>query len=83
MDNQATSIGLFFEKTVNRNATTSKLLKLNILDKTVVVLYVSLPLIIASIALVLFKSVLNIGLSRGFSGFCSGNEFNTRCNETR
>jgi hypothetical protein len=83
MDNQATSIELFFGKTVNRNATTSKLLKLNILDKTVVVLYVSLPLIIASIALVLFKSTLKIGLSRGFSGFCNGNEFNTRCDETR
>jgi hypothetical protein len=81
MNNQAITIGLFFEKTIGRT-TTSKLLMLNTLGKIVVVLKLSLSQMIASIALVLFNTPLNIELSRGFSGFCSDNESNTTPYET-
>ncbi|MBC7845133.1 MAG: hypothetical protein H7Y10_01415 [Flavobacterium sp.] len=81
MNNQAITIELFFEKTVGRT-TTLKLLMLNTLGKIAVVLNNSLSQMIASIALVLFNISINIGLSRGFSGFCSDNKSNSCRNET-
>ncbi len=83
MNNQATSIGLFFEKTASRNTTTSKLLKLNTLDKTVFVIYTLQLQIMASIALVLFILPMHIGWIKCFPGFCCDDKANSKLNENR
>jgi hypothetical protein len=73
MNNQATTIELFSEKAVDRDATTSKLLKLSILDKTAVVLSTLLSQMIVSIVVALFTLVIKIGPLKCLSGFCYQN----------
>jgi hypothetical protein len=78
MNNQATTIELFSEKTIDCNTTTSKLLKLSILDKTAVVLFSLLSQMIVSIVVALFTLVIKIGPLKCLSGFCYHNKSKAR-----
>lgn len=77
MNNRATTIELFSEKAVDRNKTTSKLLKLNILDKTAVFLSTLLSQMIVSIVVALFTLAIKIGPLKCLSGFCYNNTSKT------
>jgi hypothetical protein len=70
MNIQATTIVLFSKKAVDYDSITSKLLKLNTLDKTVDVLSGLLSQTIVSVVVAIFRLPTKIESLKCLSGFC-------------
>lgn len=78
MNIQATTIVLFSEKEIDHNTASSKLLKLNTLDKIADVLSNLLSEMTISIVVAIFALLIKIGPLKCLSGFCYDNNSKAR-----